>query len=254
MSETSSSKPSCKCIGAHTGLWGVVAVLFGGLCWFVAAMVVPCMRVHKELDCFSPQELETKVNNLGGPEKAARFLATYIRTPSSFATRKPQAIELLGRCGQHGVPSLVGLFSDPDPGIRKEAVLSLTLTDAPAERVAFPIMRLISDPDWRVRECAILAVLVFTDNDAASASGSSPWEPAVPAIAAALSDPNESVRWTADLALRELQRKGILKAGHSLEFTKEDVGAQRSVDGSEAEKKTRDEAAGDQKREERGLK
>jgi len=111
------------------------------------------------------------IKRLGGPERAARRLRTYLRMPRWAAPNKVEAVYLLGDCGEEAVPILIEALGDPPwarsksadivrdiPGAREIAADALRRIGPAAEEAVPALMRLLRDKDWWVRWSATKAL------------------------------------------------------------------------------------------------
>ena len=161
---------------------GVLALL--GVVWFVTSICVSLRRAHYRAQTVATaedgEELidgEEAIRQLGGKERAAQYLALYLRWPDRLSPYRGQkerhnAMAILSRCGVAGVPPLIRI---------------LTEEDAPVDR---------RYPFWKNHYFAALE-LGRIGPDAAAA---------VPVLTKALaSDPNPSVRAAAAEALKKIR-------------------------------------------------
>jgi len=94
---------------------GILVIM--GLAFFIGTVVVPLWQVQAALSdpCITRDEV---VKKLGGPERTARRLATYLRLPHWMKTNRVYATDLLGRCGKPALPTLITLARDKAEDIR----------------------------------------------------------------------------------------------------------------------------------------
>jgi HEAT repeats len=96
-------------------LWAIALTLLlalGLFCWLVVVPVWQVRSTHNELRQVSfqeriPSEFRMVVSRLGGGQVATVKLDQYIRSSSSMATRKLEAVVALGYCGRPAVDVLL---------------------------------------------------------------------------------------------------------------------------------------------------
>ncbi len=101
------------------------------------------------------------------------------------------AAYLLGRMGDPAViPVLIQSLSDPDKGVRNQAVLALS---AIGQAAIEPLKKAMEDPKWETRYRAVEALGRIAD------------EQVVPTLIKALRDERDHVRYMAAKGLRDVQ-------------------------------------------------
>lgn len=187
-------------------LWfGVGCILFLlGLGWVCRFVVMPELRVPETLDDFREGRAgyDQLVTRLGGERAAGWRLALYLRLPDRWASRKIEAVRMLGNIGPPAagsVGTLCGVLrSSGDGEIRRKAAWAVGRI-GPAARSAVPALEeALADGDGNVRDAA-LSALVRVDRGRGLA-----------ALVAALDDREGFVRVT---AARELGMLGAEAAG-----------------------------------------
>jgi hypothetical protein len=130
--------------------WTLGILLALGLAWFVGAVVVPFQRAREALGLLRtspPGETVTLpittasardrygkvIQHLGGPDRAVRPMAVYIRAPRRCADMRLAAVYTLHYCGRQADPVLKGLLGDNDPHVRIAAARGLALRSGQTE-------------------------------------------------------------------------------------------------------------------------
>lgn len=85
------------------------------------------------------------IEQLGGREKAAAKLSLYLRLPEWLAPDRSFAGELLGSCGESGVPALTRALDDKDWIIHWRAIWHLGRIGPPASPAAPKLVELLRD-------------------------------------------------------------------------------------------------------------
>lgn len=98
------------------------------------------------------------IRRLGGRERAARRLSTYLRLPAWVAPCKRTAVSLLGYCGAPAVPALLRVLRREDPELHLAAILGLRRI-GPAAKDAVPALKsALRDNNEAVRKAAAAAL------------------------------------------------------------------------------------------------
>ncbi len=153
--------------------WTAGILLALGLAWFVAAVVVPYFRVRAFMTGGAPSRED--ISRLGGPEKTARWIVWYLRLPKVIAPRSGYDLWGWGELRQHVAPCLIQLMREEDGDRLVAAYLLGGVLAVSAHK-----------PDWDQTEPDV-EPRVFDEG--------------VLALASALRDSDEDVRYTAARAL-----------------------------------------------------
>jgi hypothetical protein len=120
-------------------LW-TAAILVGlALTYFAGSVVIPFLQTRAVMEDYlgtnssyrSPSGpsydsmLRDAVKSLGGPGRAARRLGLYLRMPKGTAPYKYAAVEMLGLCGEKGLPALVEALGSSDGDVQDVALNQL---------------------------------------------------------------------------------------------------------------------------------
>ena len=195
MTEDHAPEPPDKTRGAVILVTVVIFVLMGGA-FFFAAVGGPLLGTHKAVREFRSDAIsgEDAVKRLGGPERAAHRLETYLRLPRWMKTDREAATFLLGDCGPTAVPALEKALADPDAAVRYYAAAALGRLGPEAKAAVPALIKLLADADANVRWRAARAL-----GDIGPEAKS-----AVPALVKALADPDADVRYCAAWALGDI--------------------------------------------------
>jgi HEAT repeat protein len=174
-------------------LWSAGLLLALGLLWFVAALVVPCLRLHADIKSYleAPEPKgEAIIGYLGGPKRAMPVLRFYLRLPQRLTGEKDRykVVYLLQHCGREALPTLIEALHDDGLNMRWYAceVLGAMREEArpavphiiaalgdkavgsragaawalgqiePVSREAIPaLIKATADADWNVRRLAV---------------------------------------------------------------------------------------------------
>jgi HEAT repeats len=117
-------------------LWVTALVLLlsmSAFCWLVVAPYLQTraavQRCHAD-----PDRVRSEIEKLGGPERAARRVSLYLRTPGFLAPNRLVALEILCECDEAAIPELVKLLGgDEEVHVRWMVAVTLArLKDAAA--------------------------------------------------------------------------------------------------------------------------
>jgi HEAT repeat protein len=135
------------------GLLALVALA----CQFVLRPYLEVRDVPAAAESYAKRKkpLDVIHKEMGGEERAAYKLSRYCRMPARFAAHKPEAVELLGTCGELGapiaVPALAEALSDGDHHVRQHAAESLGHYYHLAAPATPALVRALDDRDAGVR-------------------------------------------------------------------------------------------------------
>jgi len=145
---------------------GIVVIM--GLAVFYVAVVAPLRETHAVVRGFTARHwfgeaAEDAVARLGGPERAAGRLATYLRLPRWMRTDRDAAVVLLGRIGPDAkcaVPALVKALGYSDAHVCMWATQALGRIGPAAKDAAPALERLRDDPneEQHIRNAAAAAL------------------------------------------------------------------------------------------------
>lgn len=157
-------------------LWGAGFAFLAALaafCWLVVGPVVEVGRVigsyHIPSSCLIGGEGELLVEELGGPERASRKLALYLRasalTGRDFGGSRESAAVLLGHCGKWGLVRIIPMLESKDGTVQDEGYIGMagffhapvddvTTSDANREKALRDL-----DPEMRALATKALASL-----------------------------------------------------------------------------------------------
>jgi HEAT repeat protein len=139
-----------------------------------------------------------------------------IEPTADEAVTRIQALEALIQRGRDGVPELMSGLSDPDPKVRRGALVALGRIGPEAEEALPLVQDALNDPDETVRSSAVTAFGRITPEAGA----------AVPVIARLLADPTAQVR---DAAIATLIQAGAAAMDHMLGMLHSDSPAARAA-------------------------
>jgi hypothetical protein len=163
--------------------WTAGILLVLGLVWFVGAVVVPLVRVHRAAHWnmhYSPRDSDVGVyqvvafyqvrfqaQELGDPSQSARIMALYLRLPKYVASRHERVSMMLDACRvdaeERFTRSLITDLGHKDALARLCAAQALaylpSLYRSPGMIEAVPVLeKLLNDEDTRVRSAAAEAL------------------------------------------------------------------------------------------------
>jgi len=101
-------------------------------------------------------DFKKAVRELGGPSEAARKLALYFKLPERLAPHRLTAAEMLDECGKHALGALMEIRHDPDWKVREAVVRAMIDIDDP--RLVWPLIGALRDGDDDVRSAAAHAL------------------------------------------------------------------------------------------------
>ena len=132
-------------------------LFLGAFCWLLLA---PYLRTRAAVERYAKDMLAAeRIKELGGPAKASRGLALYLRLPERWAPHRQIAALLLGYCGECGrsaVPLLIKRLGDQDELMRKSAADALGMIGDP--RAIEPLAAILKDRSPGVRCIATRAL------------------------------------------------------------------------------------------------
>lgn len=178
-------------------IWATAGILLIlGLAVFIVAVVVPLRQTHEAVRACMAGQIDgyEVVARLGGEERAAHQLATYLRLPKWMKAYRRGPALLLGMIGpkaRESVPALVEALGDSDVDVRAAAASALGQIGSEARDAVPPLVKAVEDEDSSVRQDAIWA-LGEMGQEASEA---------VPALVEALGDAKTGVRWSAARSL-----------------------------------------------------
>ena len=140
---------SKRAVILYSAAFGLLLFL-GAFCWLLLA---PYLQARAAVERYAKDMLAAeRIKELGGPARASRGLALYLRLPRRLAPRPQIAAILLGSCGECGrraVPLLVRRLGDPDEWMRRAAAEALGELKDP--RAVEPLMTMLKDSSSAVR-------------------------------------------------------------------------------------------------------
>ncbi len=183
-----------------------------------------------DLKRLATHEFELFVEGLASPEEGRRAYSAFAL---GFSSQRA-AVEPLSRAVEDGSPSvrsnavaalgLIGfgdvpvepfrkLLADPDPAVREAALFGLRpLLSAQEERGLLPdVMSMLSDPQWTVRNEALILLQKMRRRDAVA-----------PIVASSIRDAEPQVRAQAATTLGALGRQGLEANPHLIEMLRDD--------------------------------
>ena len=141
---------------------GVVGLLLGAA--FAGTTLIPALQMNAALrKCgrafvgpanspflwYSPGAADT-IKRLGGRDAAGRKLAGYLRLPDRFATRKSDAVFVLGYCGPGVADEILRMKDSSDPAVRSEVAFVLGRLGSRSSEVLPALEQLGRDKDENV--------------------------------------------------------------------------------------------------------
>lgn len=179
-------EPKAKSTGLSTRgavLAGVGVVVILVLALFAGVVLVPFLQTRAVL-----RSGRNVVERLGGPERAAERLISYLRWPDWAAPDKDEAVDCLALCGDAAARPLFRAINEPNPAMRRRA----------ASALGGQVLRGTWTDRGRTHELV-------------ARSGVNPTD-AVPVLEQALRDEDASVRAEAAKALEKIRKAEKTKA------------------------------------------
>jgi len=140
---------------------GIVVIL--GLAVFYVAVVAPLREVHATLRDWEDGQVsgDEVIARLGGPERAAHRLVTYLRLPRWLGTDRRYTADMLGYIGPEAkaaVPALVKALGDSDTGVLYCVARALGKIGPEAKAAVPALVKTLGDSDPIVRVNATWAL------------------------------------------------------------------------------------------------
>jgi HEAT repeat protein len=164
-------------------LWTAALLAALGLAWLIGAVLVPILQARTTVCEYFDHRVDEDeaVERLGGPDRAAARLHSYLRLPEAVAPFKASAASLLAWGTLPTKADVVAALRDPDVHVRRAAGHRLAQTLTCDDKGFVPdLIRALEDKDANVR---------FWAAHSLGRIGPSALE-ATPALIRALADPD----------------------------------------------------------------